>query len=189
MFETLTIKILRSIIRDYNLRRTIRGYSKMNKTGLVSAIQGHLVIDNDGNITLKEDNYKNTIELKPKQRKARVKKEQLRQIEIEENSDSESEEEIVSEKYGNHFDDYNNLKDLRIAFYEYIVKLVKKEKDKAKEYLKHAKDTANYFKAFIGEMEMKDIKKLKTIYNEVKEKNLSDGEKARILRDYNFMKI
>jgi hypothetical protein len=38
-------------------------------------------------------------------------------------------------------------------------------------------------------MEMKDIKKLKTIYNEVKEKNLSDGEKARILRDYNFMKI
>lgn len=53
MFNKFNLKQLKSIIKEYNLHTSIKGYSKMKKADIITEIKKHLDIDEKYNITIK----------------------------------------------------------------------------------------------------------------------------------------
>ena len=47
MFEQLTVKELKVIIKEYNLHTKISGYSRMRKSDLITEMQKHMTFENN----------------------------------------------------------------------------------------------------------------------------------------------
>lgn len=47
MFEKLTLTDLRKIVKDYNLKTTIKGFSTLKKSALIAKIKEHMKYENN----------------------------------------------------------------------------------------------------------------------------------------------
>jgi hypothetical protein len=55
MFDTLSIKELKLLLRELREHHSIKGVTKMKRAELVAALQERFVLRDDGNLYLKED--------------------------------------------------------------------------------------------------------------------------------------
>lgn len=47
MFEKLTLKELKTIVKDYNLKNSIKGFSTLKKSALIKKIKEHMKYENN----------------------------------------------------------------------------------------------------------------------------------------------